>query len=250
MTRVAVLPPIIDTNPYQRLLHAELEARGVIFDPYRGLNRKWLGRAIRTIDAFHLHWLEYLIRTGYAEPRRSIEDHLRAMGLLGLTAVGARRRPVVWTAHNLRAHEPRHPWLENHVTTGVARVATDVVVHSEHARRQLATSTGREHRVWTVPHGHYVGAYPPPRRSRAEVRAELGVPCDAFLFLSFGKPRSFKRVPEVIQTFRRSAPSDAHLLVYGKPRLSKTGHEICRAADQDPRVRIRLEWAPDEKVTE
>ena len=247
---VAVFPPFVATNPYQRLLHEELNARGVSLEAPTGLSVDWMKRAQREVDAIHLHWLEYIIWSSQAQPRRWLADHGRALALAGLGHALPRWRPLVWTAHNLRAHEPRHPRLEDFVTYNVARGASAVVVHSHHAGRQVSARFRRSEGVWVLPHGNYIGAYPEPRRSREEVRDELGLAQDAFLYLAFGEIRPFKRVPEVIRTFRGLRQQDAQLLVYGKPRFAGDRHELVAAAEGDARVVTRLEWIPEERVTE
>lgn len=64
--------------------------------------------------------------------------------------------------------------------------------------------------VW-VPHGPY--PFPPPRRSRAEVRRELGIPQSAIVLIAFGYIRDNKNLDLAIQAI--SDLPQVHLIVAG-----------------------------------
>jgi beta-1,4-mannosyltransferase len=154
-------------NPYQRLLHAELERRAFRFRALRG------GPApAAEVDLVHLNWLEFLVRSG--GPLSGLRAWRRALRLL----LGLRRARagVVWTVHNLVPHEPEHPRLERWLARRVARRADALVVHSRYAAERVRDSLGRDAEVFVAPHAGYVGCLPEERRGRAELRRELDLP--------------------------------------------------------------------------
>jgi hypothetical protein len=64
--RVAVFPAPGGTNPYGRMLHAELERLGVEFVDGATLDARWVRGRRAAVDAIHLHWIEYLYAGGMA----------------------------------------------------------------------------------------------------------------------------------------------------------------------------------------
>jgi beta-1,4-mannosyltransferase len=244
--RLAVFPPGDGRNPYHRRLHEALARRDVRIVPTAGLRRGWVRRAAADVDAVHLHWLEFLYHADGAALM-----HKRAGSLLAaLRALRRERVRVVWTVHNLRPHELRFPWLAGATTRAALHASDALVVHSQHAARRLAASVELPHAPTVLPHPHYIGAYPEPRRTRAQTRAALGIPDAAFTYLVFGQVRRYKRVPEAIAAFRRLADPDVRLLIAGAVTDPRLAAEIAAARADDPRVLLRLEHVPNEEVAE
>jgi beta-1,4-mannosyltransferase len=228
--------------PYLRLLHGALSERGVELVELRSVSEA--ARAER-VDVVHLHWLEYLIAGG---PLRSALRGVRlARALRRLRRSGKR---VVWTVHNLRSHERRHPLVEDVAARAALRSADHVIAHSRYAARRVGESYGAGRGLEVVPHGNFVGFYPPPRRSRAQTRTALGLEPDAFVYLVFGQLRRYKRIPEAIRAFSSLPERDACLLVAGATHDDGLRAELEAAAADDPRVLLRLGHVPSEEVAE
>jgi glycosyltransferase involved in cell wall biosynthesis len=234
--------PADERAPYLRLLHGALAERDVEVLEL-GSVREAAGPA--HIDVVHLHWLEYLVGGGRL---RSLVRGLRLASALRRLARSSTR--VVWTVHNLRPHERRNPFVEGLVTRSALRYADTVIAHSRFAARRVAEAHGTERPIDVVPHGNFVGFYPPPSRSREESRAELGIPPGAFTYLIFGQVRRYKRIPDAIAAFRTLQDDDARLVVAGSVADDELRAELRQAAADDPRVRLLLEHVPDERVAE
>jgi beta-1,4-mannosyltransferase len=240
--RVRLAPfPADERAPYLRLLHGALAERGVRLLELGSVREADPAK----VDVVHLHWLEYLVRGG------------RLRGLVrGVRFAAALRRlrrsttTVVWTVHNLRPHDRHNPFVEKLVTRAALRHADTVIAHSGYAARRMAETYGSERAIEVVPHGNFVGFYPPASRSREEVRGELGLPHGAFTFLIFGQVRRYKRIPEAIRAFRTLADPDARLVVAGAVRDTSLRAELAKAAAGDARVLLRLEHIPDDRVAE
>jgi glycosyltransferase involved in cell wall biosynthesis len=234
--------PADERAPYLRLLHGALSERDVEVLEL-GSVREATGPA--RVDVVHLHWLEYLLGGGRV---RSLMRGLRLTAALRRLARSSTR--LVWTVHNLRPHERRNPLVERLVTRSALRHADTVIAHSAYAARRMAETYGTERPIEVVPHGNFVGFYPPPTRSREETRAELGLPAGAFTYLIFGQVRRYKRIPEAIAAFRTLASGDARLLVAGSVADDALRAELEEAAAGDSRVRLLPEHVPDERVAE
>jgi beta-1,4-mannosyltransferase len=228
--------------PYLRLLHGALAERGV-----KVLDLGSVREAGPTahVDVVHLHWLEYLVGGGRL---RSLVRGVRLAA--ALRRLRRSRTRLVWTVHNLRPHDRRNPFVEELVTRSALRNADAVIAHSGYAARRMAETYGSGRAIEVVPHGNFVGFYPPSSRSRAETRAALGLPPDAFTFLIFGQLRRYKRIPEAITAFRTLPDPDARLVVAGAAGDESLRAELAQAAAGDARAVLRLEHVPDEGVAE
>jgi glycosyltransferase involved in cell wall biosynthesis len=156
---------------------------------------------------------------------------------------------IVWTMHNLRPHETAYPALDRLLTWTVAALSNALVVHSRYAGERLAREYPWLRRpTWIAPHGHYMDEYAGGPDDRDTVRAALAIPDEAFLFLTFGQLRRYKRADAVIRAVRSLEADDVHLLVVGAPLDDAVRQEIVHAADGDPRVHLRLKFVPDADV--
>jgi glycosyltransferase involved in cell wall biosynthesis len=252
VVRVASFPaPGEDAPPYIDLLHAALARHDVALLPAARLGPGLARAGPRHPDAVHLHWIEYLVRAEGDGAQASARATTRAARLVATLATLRRRGVgVVWTVHNLRPHEAERPRLEAAAMQATARGAHRIVVHSHHARERVASVYGHRDKLEVVPHGHFIGRYPPPRRSREELRSALGVVPEAFVFLVFGQVRRYKRVPETIAAFRALGRDDVVLIVAGSAWDARERAAVEHAAAGDPRVVLRLGFVPDEEVAE
>jgi glycosyltransferase involved in cell wall biosynthesis len=102
-----------------------------------------------------------------------------------------------------------------------------------------------------IRHGSYIGVYP-PGRSRSEVRGDLRIPSDAFVFLSLGHIRRYKGLDLLMSAFAATAEAlpDAVLVVAGLPIDRTVADEVRAAAETDRRIRALPEFVPDDQVAE
>jgi len=231
------------SNPYTWLLYSHLAPLGVTVEEFTP------GRALRGgYDLLHLHWPEKAMSSAWPLP-------LRAAGAgLALAAVTAARRHgarVIWTAHNARPHESRHPGLERRFWSALVR-RVDGVIHPSEAGRRLVEARFPElvpRASAVIPMGHFRGSYP-DRLSRAEARAALGLPDGARVLTFLGLVRAYKNVPHLVRTVRElpGEVGDVVLLVAGATQPPALADEVAAAAGRDPRIRLALGHVPDDRV--
>jgi beta-1,4-mannosyltransferase len=229
-------------NPYTWLLCSHLAALGVRirdFTPARALRGGY--------DVLHVHWPEKALNAESLLGR--VAGAAAALAMLDAAHLHGAR--VVWTAHNARPHESRHPKLEDWFWSGVVR-RVDTVIHPSQAGRQAVEARYQElarrpHAV--VPMGHYRGAYP-DTVSREDARAGLGIPAGARVVAFLGLVRPYKNVPHLVRTVRAlpRPAGEVILLVGGVPSTSALADEVREAAGGDPRVRLALEHVPHDDV--
>ena len=229
-------------NPYTWLLYSHLALLGVRvreFTPARALRGGY--------DVLHVHWPEKAL---HAESLLgTVAGAAAALAILEAAHLHGAR--VVWTAHNARPHESRHPRLEEWFRSAVVR-RVHTVIHPSVSGQQAVEAlypelARRPHAV--VPMGHYRGAYP-DTISRPAARASLGIPDDARVITFLGLVRPYKNVPGLVRSVR-ALPRDVGevvLLVAGAPHTPALAAEVREAAGGDPRVRLALEHIPDDDV--
>ncbi len=227
-------------NPYNSLLYSRLTPLGVRvvdFLPHKLL----FGRH----DVWHIHWPDAILNLPWRWLVRPLVYTFRLLLRL------ARRRgtKVVWTVHNLRAHEGRFPDLE-------ARLWADLLAHLDGfiALTEGGRLTALERHPalgdrpgFVIPHGDYRPAYP-DTLTRPEARARLGLPPDARVLLWLGQIRPYKNLPHLIATFRRLPDPDLRLVIAGKPAIPELARQVADAAAGDARVRTHLDFVPAGEV--
>jgi glycosyltransferase involved in cell wall biosynthesis len=110
-------------------------------------------------------------------------------------------------------------------------------------RRQPRT---RSIPIFTIPHGHYRGAYP-DTIGKDEARAALDIPPGRFVALFIGQIRAYKGVPDLIRCFAAARLDNAGLLVVGKPD-AQSARDIRNAAARASGVRLALGFVEREEM--
>lgn len=225
-------------NPYNSLLADELERSGA---SVKELSFRELVR--RRHDIVHVHWPEWALQR---DTRRSTLRRGLPL-LLGLRIARRRGAAVVWTVHNLDAHDRRLDLI--------SRLAWHAFWRTVDATIALSTATSRAIQrrrpdlppPTVIPHGHYRDAYPePPARSDARLR--LGWPADATALLFVGQLRPYKGVTDLIAAVRGSDMAGIMLHVAGRADHDQRA-ALIDAGGEDPRITFSFEHVPAEDLS-
>lgn len=249
---VVSFPSILDTNPYQRLLYEQLAANGFRVEPSGEFRVRWLLRARRSVDLLHFHWPQGYWR---ANDRRRLSGPVVRWAYLGLFALRiatakALGYGIAWTIHQVHPHEGAPSRVDRTGARILAWASRVLIAHDAATAASARAELGRAARdVTVVPHGSYLGVYE-PGRSRSEVRGELGIDGDRFVFLHLGDMRAYKDLAVLIAAFRSTDLPDATLVVAGKPADRDTETSLREAAAGDPRIALRFGFVPEEGVAE
>lgn len=248
-TLIASFPPVLATNPYQRLLYTELARAGLELAPRSQLKVSWLWRNRRKVGLLHFHWPEAYYR--YGSGRRNALLSWPLLGLFSLRLAVARTLGyrIAWTIHQVYPHESASALLER-TGSRVLAAASDVLIAHDAvtAGRARAALGERAAGVTVVPHGSYVGVYP-AGRPREVVRADLGVAGDSFTFLCFGDLRAYKEIDLLLDAFADAALPNASLVLAGGAKTERMT-QLAQGAETDSRVRTRLGFVPEARVAE
>ncbi len=228
------------TNPYTRLLCDAIQGAGASVSDFGTTSLK-----VRP-DIVHVHWPE----VGLSDTLwKGVLRTLKLFGVLKLLKLGGTK--VVWTAHNLRPHERKHPRFEAWLYRTWFRLIDGIFLLSKESERLLleAYPQLKEHRRFIVPHGDYrpvIGALPP----RSEIRTRIGVPAEAVLIGNFGGIRGYKNIPLLCKTFREVAGPSDWLFVAGICPEDNLRNEILQAAQAHPQIILEFRRLEDSEIAE
>lgn len=226
-------------NPYTSLLYREVERAGlevVEYRPYRAPLGRW--------DVMHVHWPESVFDHTLFEALPTTESLL-------LAARYARRRgaKLLWTIHNLSAHEHRHRRFEDRFWRRFIAELDGVVALTDAGLAAAKQRFDGLDRVpsWIVPHPHYRGQYA-DTTDRVKARAELALPSEGKVLLAFGRMYEYKNVPALLHALRAAPEESWTVVVAGKPRAPSVERELRDAAAGDRRVHFHLEYVESSKA--
>jgi glycosyltransferase involved in cell wall biosynthesis len=141
-------------------------------------------------------------------------------------------------------------WIDRTGERALGGLSHVVLAHdhatAERARAELGSAVAGTH---VVPHGSFIDVYP-AGRPRAEVRAALGIPPDAFAFLCFGQLRPDKAMDLVLEAFGGLELPGVALVVAGHLADGRSRTAIVQASREDPRIAPLVEPVPHERVAE
>ena len=239
-------------NPYLRLLYGHLAATG--FEVVEGacFSLRWLWGSRANVGILHFHWPEghYRHERGPASLRRLLSRVKLVLFATRLVAARLLGYRLVWTLHQVLPHESFDRALDRRAARLLGRACHLLIAHdgwtARHASAELRKPADA---VAVVPHGSYIGAYP-DGRSRGEVRSELGLPEDSFVFLCFGELRAYKEIDVLLEAFASTSLPSARLVVAGNPKIPSIGATVRAASAKDSRILGMLEFVPEERVFE
>ncbi len=203
-------------NPYQKLFTGALEEAGVRV--IRIPPRKWfpLQFANRVeCDILHLDWPHdwYSGKNGMT---RRFKQYMYLSGLASL------RAKVVWTLHNLFAHDAKDMVYEHRMIQALIDCCDGILVFSETAKAELKKrySVSDQTSIQKVFHGHYLDCYP-NNCTREAARTFLGVPGQQKLLVTVGAIRPYKGIDSLISEFGQNPISGIKWIIAGESKDSE-----------------------------
>ena len=219
-------------NPYGPLLAIAMEALGNRFTAGDyDFARDWLETSREDSHVLHLNWLHHFYKAD--DLSTSVRKLKRFTNNLQFAKTLGYR--IVWTLHNLYPHERPFPEIDHDAQIMMCQVADEVVAHCQYAADRCADLFYRSERLSVVPHGNYIDAYPNDI-SKSDARDRLNIPQNARVFVFSGNARPYKGIDRLIETFRRIALPDEHLLLMMRhfrfdPQYALDYVELAKGAD-------------------
>jgi len=226
--RVCMFPRDIPFNEGLGIMSDALERTGKV----KITNYKYFTSFFARADLFHVHWVDELV-VG-ARWKCIIKIFLFLSFFLFCKMLN---RPIVWTVHNVGAHESNYRGLEK-LLWSVFLPRVDWAIHlcpaSLDAIHRL-TATPPPGSV--IPHAHYRSVYDPATLPVEPYDHERG----PFVFASFGLIRPYKGFENLIEVFHSWKFQEAALHISGSPSFKESEHlvrEMAKMSEADPRITL------------
>ena len=216
--RVLVFPFYPD-NPWSALLYRSLRDTG--YEVLRADDFDAFNSAVVRLDAgdvIHVQWTAAIADGRDAD--RGRERSARFLELL--TEARARGVALVWTVHNVVAHDASSPALEVELARALAREADAIHILNPATASEAADRYALpEDSLRLIRHSGYQGAYP-DSLDRDGARASFGLEPDEIAVLHFGKPRRYRGSDLLADavTVAASQSSRIRLLAPGAERVA------------------------------
>ncbi len=235
-------------NPYQSLFAEAIEQAGYelqCIPPYKLFP---VQKAVFSkVDLLQLDWPHDWYR-GKNVFTSLIKHVMYLDGIRRLRSV-----PVVWTAHNLIAHDAENVDFERRMIQKLINVADGIIVMSNLAESQLKETyeVSSNTHVKVIPHGHYIDVYR-NNIERHAARERLGVAKDEKVVLSFGRILPYKGLECLIETFGQLAQKNTRLLIAGSCNspeyLLKLKSMAAELSTEHCRIQIEARFVVDDEV--
>ena len=127
-----------------------------------------------------------------------------------------RRKPVVFTVHNIFQHDKHH--VHEILSRVLLRLGDHYIVHCESNRRQLSRYFGIQNdRISVIPHGP-LDFHVQNGKDREKIRGEIGFDPRDKVILLFGTVRPYKGIDVALRAFPKVLKKipEARLLIAGK----------------------------------
>ena len=251
--RVLMLPDFRHHNPYQELLAQSLREQAVEVVFYAHYRRVFplyrITREVGGIEVLHLHWLSSYWR-GESWLARLVYGLKLLADILLVKSSGTR---LVWTLHNLIAHDCLHPRMEARIRRAIYGLADEVIVHSASARDRVSTEfrVRQAERSRVVAHGHYRSLYRDlPSASLA--RERLGISRDEVVILFFGMLKPYKGLEELIAAWGSAgeASRPARLVIAGMAWDDAYGRRLDDLVRDRDDIRLDQGFVPEDQVSD
>lgn len=248
---VLMMPDYRDINPYQELLLQSLAAENatVVFTTgYRRLLPIYRQvKALENCDVLHIHWIDPYIKGN----NWFIKLIYCLKFLFDVFLVKQSSIRVIWTVHNLTAHNSNFTGLQIWVKQQFMKIADQIIIHSESAKKALLTTfpNAPQDKLNVIPHGHYRDIYS-PAIAKDIAREKLGLPKQGLIFLNFGVLKPYKGTEQLLEVWQEDidSQSDYYLQIVGKALDADYGMSLQAKVDQIETVTLNNEYISDEEI--
>ncbi|WP_187261812.1 glycosyltransferase [Pontibacter beigongshangensis] len=200
-------------NPYNYILFSNIRNKAYPIHEFDFNIRNMLKYCLPfNYRIFHIHWPTHVL-VGDSTFRTKVNLYAFFLFIRLIKAFGTR---VVWTVHNLEAHESNFPELQEKLDEfmysnvdgfiSLNKAGLDMI-------KKKAKNPGKQLFAHTF-HPHYKSYYL-NKISRKQAREKLGVPEEKFVFLFLGQIRAYKNVTGLIKAYKEIKTPNAMLLIAG-----------------------------------
>ena len=249
--KVGSFPYRPGSNPYQRLATEAIENSGA--EVTRIAPVKWFpvqhAFANQQSNVLHFDWPHDWYQ-GKNLATRLVKRWMYRRGLKARVST-----KLVWTAHNLVAHDADDLQLEHQMLQLLVARCDGIIVLSDAAEKELRRlyEVPESTRVRKALHGHYIDCYS-NNITRDAARQRLSIADSEQVFLSLGGVRPYKGHLELIRSFGSMAKQGQRLIVAGNASDHQYELKLRDLAKQQSvdnphcRIEFHLRMIPDDEL--
>ncbi|QNE38258.1 glycosyltransferase [Hymenobacter sp. NBH84] len=208
-------------NPYNYILYKSIEEENcVVYDFVFSL--KSVIKYILNVNykVFHIHWPTYVL-FGNNERKANIRMNILFLFIKYIKMRGVK---VVWTVHNLEAHEGNFPDLQKSLANFMYRQTDGFISLNKpglYIIKEMSSNQANQRYVHLA-HPHYKEYYN-NTITKLQARKKLEIPEDKFVFLFLGQIRPYKNVTGLIEAYNKMDNTNTLLLIAGKVHKDMIG---------------------------
>ena len=167
--------------------------------------------------------------------------------LVYLALCKLRRVKIIWTVHNVVAHDRRGSLLETWVARLLLRFSDRVTALNQHIRQSLAKRY-RFADVDLMRQGLYLDCYP-DKVTREEARQHLDLDEKDFVLLFFGGVAEYKGIDVAIEALDLVADDSVKLFIVGQlDKTSSYAEHVLDIGLKNKNVKFFSHYIPDDEV--
>lgn len=249
---ILVYPPTTHTsaNPLNGLFYSQIEKSGAT------VAALYLTGALPAVQICHVHWPDLFVVSHRDNSPKDYSDHLQSnlrrlsdflAQLEHSKAQGAR---VVWTLHNVQAHEGEDRFLAAVFWPRFYRLVDGVIFLTESAK-QIASAripALADIPSKVIPRGN-LNTIAENMPTRAVARQALGIEDQEFVYCYFGKIRPYKNVPALVTAFMQQDIHNSRLIVAGNDQHDfGIADEIAKTTDGIANIITDFRHVPDDDL--
>lgn len=200
----------------------------------------------RSKNIIHIHWPTILYGSKYVLKSLYL---LKRNFILLFVLKHFYKVKIVWTVHNLHAHDYPHPWIDRLGSFIVKHFADAVVCQQKSTCGRLSVDAHSKQKVVYIPHGNFIDAYGEYVERDRTLRTSLGFSEDDLVLLSFGAIAPYKENKKIIEIFKkacaahRTGDRNLKLLIVGKGSPAHVA-KLTACAQGDANIVIRNSFIP------
>lgn len=204
-----------ENNPYNYLVYNSIEKQGHSVYEF-SFKLKMIVRLIISSQykILHLHW-----------PRRDLltsNSRIKCWGRIlifyfFIKAIKFFNKKIIWTVHNIEAHEQKFPYLQKFITKILYNNVNGFITMNKMGLELIKKNVKcvNKQKIIFIAHPHFKNYYL-NTLSKEEARSKLKIPSDKFVFLFLGLIKPYKNLPALIDSFDSLKAEKKLLLIAGK----------------------------------
>ncbi len=240
---IVFIPNYSKDDPYQNLLAKPLINLGV---NVKIIDNIFLRDILmgEKIDLLHIHWTNFFLTS--SKNQKQIINFIKS--IIKILFIKLRGIKIVWTIHNLENHEKIYKY-EKYFNYILYKFVNRIIVHSNNSLEIVLNYYKKldKNKIKIIPLGHYINYYP-NTVDRNEAKRILGIDESQFVFLFLGSIREYKKLPELILSFKKIADNKITLLIVGRPFNKNLQEKIVNCSKGDSRIKLIFGFVLVEKV--